>query len=250
MSLLTKLRKGEGPFWGRVKGLARKILTFHVPVNVVTRPLFSLLYQLHVGVREGLIWVLRFVWFEPLFRSQCAAVGSGFRMEHLPCIYGRGRIVLGDGVHLAGKSQFNFNNRFRSAPEVRVGDHSFIGHNCSLSAADSITIGKHCLLAGDVRVADFDGHPVDAKRRRAREPSPPEDIHPVVLGDDVWVGAGSIILKGVTIGDRSVVGAGSVVTRDVPADVVVTGNPARVVKHLAGKPEEPKCLNGRAALPV
>jgi acetyltransferase-like isoleucine patch superfamily enzyme len=58
-------------------------------------------------------------------------------------------------------------------------------------------------------------------------------MRPVVLGDDVWVGAGAVILKGVTVGDGAVVAARAVVTRDVPADTVVAGNPARVVKRLA-----------------
>jgi acetyltransferase-like isoleucine patch superfamily enzyme len=246
MSLVTKLRKGEGPFWSTLKKLARKVLTFHLPVNAVTRPFFSLLYLLHVGAREGLVWALRFFWFEPLFRTQCAAVGEGFRMEHLPCVYGNGQIIIGNNVHLAGKSGFNFGNRVHASPEVRIGDGSFIGHACSFSAAESITIGNHCLLAGSVRIADFDGHPVDASCRRAKEPAPREGIRPVVIGDDVWLGAESIILKGVTIGPRSIVGAGSVVTRDVPPDVVVAGNPARVVKHLADPPVGTNGHGGRA----
>jgi maltose O-acetyltransferase len=57
-------------------------------------------------------------------------------------------------------------------------------------------------------------------------------VLPVIIGDDVWIGHGAVILKGVTIGDRAVIGAGAVVTRGVPADTVVAGNPARVVKRL------------------
>ncbi len=242
MSIATRIRRGQGPVWGTLKRLARGVLGFHIPVVPVTRPLFALLYRLHVLVREGVLWALRFFWFEPLFRSQCAAVGRGFRLEHLPYITGSGRIVIGEQVFLAGKSSFTFSNRVHNAPELVVGDDTFIGHNCSISVAGSVRIGKHCLLAAGVRVSDFDGHPVDAERRRAKEPTPPEGIRPVVIGDDVWVGQDSIILKGVTIGDRSIIGAGAVVTRDVPADVVVGGNPARVVKHLAGEAPHPRPL--------
>ena len=92
-------------------------------------------------------------------------------------------------------------------------------------------IGKHCLLSGGVSVSDYDGHPTDAVLRRT-SPAPRESIEPVVIGDDVWIGAAARILKGVTIGDRSIVGAGAIVTKDVPPDVVVAGNPARVVKWL------------------
>ena len=83
-----------------------------------------------------------------------------------------------------------------------------------------------------VLIYDQDGHPLDAARRRAGEPSPPESVAPVTLGNDVWVGSGAVILKGVTVGDRAVVAARSVVTKDVPADSVVAGNPARVVLAL------------------
>ena len=233
MSIVVRIRKGEGPFWGALKGVARKALHAHIPVFALTKPLFGVLYGVHVGLREGLLWSLRFFWYEPLFRSRCAFVGEGFRMEKLPYLTGRGRIVLGDRVRLSGKSSFGFSNRLHADPELCVGDDTFIGHDCHFAVAASVRVGSHCLLAGRVRVADFDGHPLDAARRRAGEPTPPEGMRPVVIGDDVWIGTGAVILKGVTVGDRSVVGAGAVVTRDVPPDVVVAGNPARVVRRLA-----------------
>jgi len=70
-------------------------------------------------------------------------------------------------------------------------------------------------------------HPLDAVARRGEETA-----RPIVIGDDVWIGGGAIVLAGVTIGDRSVIGAGSVVTKDVPSDVVVVGNPAKIVRRL------------------
>ena len=84
MSLVAKIRRGEGPFWGSLKRIARRMLSFHIPVVGPTRPVFRLLYQLHVAIRELVIFALRFVWCEPLFRSQCESIGDGFRMEKLP----------------------------------------------------------------------------------------------------------------------------------------------------------------------
>lgn len=238
MGIGQKIREGRGPIWGSLKWCARKVLSFHIPVVGPTRPLFKLLYRLHVGLRETWIWGARFFWFEPLFRSQCESVGDGFQMEQLPYLQGSGRIVIGSMVRLSGKSNIGFSGRSGFKPELVIGDGAFIGHQCSFRIAQSVRIGSHCLLAGGVAVMDMDGHPLDATRRRNGEPTPPEGIAPVVIGDDVWIGAGATIVKGVTIGDRSIVAAGSVVTKNVPPDVVVAGNPARVVKNL-GEANEP-----------
>jgi acetyltransferase-like isoleucine patch superfamily enzyme len=233
MGISKKIREGRGPFWRTAKWSARRVLAFHIPVAGPARWLFHGLYQVHVGIRETFIWGARFFWYEPLFRSQCEAVGEDFQMEQLPYLTGSGRIVIGKNVRLSGKSSIAFGSRLGHRPEFVVGDGTFIGHQCSFRVARSVRIGRHCLLASGVSVLDMDGHPLDAARRRAGQPTPPEGIAPVAIGDDVWVGAGAMIMKGVTIGDRSVVAAGSVVTRDVPPDSVAAGNPARVVKSLA-----------------
>ena len=235
MGFVAKLRRGEGPFWGRLKSLLKALLTFHLPVNAVTRPLFRLLYRFHVTARELIAWALRFFWYEPLFRSQCESVGSGFRMEELPYIQGQGRIVIGNGVRLSGKSGITFGRRVdRHLPLLEIGDGTFVGHQCGFNIGSQIVLGRNCLLATNVLLYDQDGHPVDAAQRRAGMSSPKESIQPIAVGDDVWIGSGAIILKGVTIGDRSIVAARSVVTKSVPADTIVAGNPARPVGSTAG----------------
>lgn len=229
--LATKVREGQGS-WRPIKRAARGVLSFHVPVAGPTRALFRGAYRLHVAAAEFGRWALRFLWFEPLFRSQCAEVGSGFRMEQMPYIQGGGRIAIGKNVRLSGKPNIHFSARYGRPPELVIGDDTFIGHGCAFHIGRSIHIGRHCLLAGGVQVFDLDGHPLDAADRRAGTPTPASAVRPVEIGDDVWIGAGALVLKGVTIGPRSVVAARAVVTADVPADVVVAGNPARVVRHL------------------
>jgi carbonic anhydrase/acetyltransferase-like protein (isoleucine patch superfamily) len=232
MSWTVKLRRGEGPVAGRLKRAARAALTFHLPVNRLTRPVFDLLYRANVAGREGLQWAGRFFWNEPLFRSRCEAVGPGLWMEALPYITGDGRIVLGAGVRLSGKSSIGFGRTAPDPPELVIGDGTFVGHGCRFTVGRSVRVGRHCLLAAGVQVFDMDGHPLDAESRRAGHPTPPDQIAPVAIGDDAWVGAGAVILKGVTVGDRAVVAARAVVTRDVPTDAVVAGNPAKVVRML------------------
>ncbi len=232
MNVEMKLREGKGSIWGRVKRLARAALSWHIPVHPTTRPIFASLYRAHVLVREGCLWALRFFWFEPLFRSQCATVGRGLRMEQLPYLHGTGRITLGRGVRLSGKSSIGFCNHTSDRPELVIGDGSFVGHACSFGIAGSVRIGANCLLAGAVTIRDCDGHPVDAQRRMSGDRTTAEEIRPVVIEDGAWIGSGARILKGVRIGARSIVGAGAVVSRDVPPDCIVAGNPARIVKSL------------------
>jgi acetyltransferase-like isoleucine patch superfamily enzyme len=230
VALLLALRRGQGPFWGRMKSVAKAVMAWHVPVTPLNKPLLSRLYGLHMLCRDAMFMALRFVYFEPMFRSRCAMVGHRFRMEYLPFIEGQGQIHIGNDVRLSGKSDIGFGNRFADEPVLRIGDGTFIGHGCSFSTARSITLGQHCLIAGGVSIYDYDGHSYQAEERRLHLPFPAENCAPVVVGDDVWVGAKAVILKGVNIGNGAIVAAGSVVTKDVPAGAVVAGNPARVIK--------------------
>lgn len=109
---------------------------------------------------------------------------------------------------------------------IEIGDNVLISPGTRISASDDISIGHSVMMAHGVYITDSDWHGL--YDRTARDPAP----KPVRIGNNVWLGDRCTVLKGVTIGDNSVVGAGAVVSRDVPANVVVAGNPARVVKEL------------------
>jgi acetyltransferase-like isoleucine patch superfamily enzyme len=216
----------------RLKSIARRVMQYHLPVRGVTRIGYAALYRAHVGGRELLAWSLRFLWYEPLFRSQCEAIGDRFSMEQLPYIVGRGSLSIGDDVRLSGKPSFAFSSRHCADPLLTIGQGTFLGHQSAITVGRAVKIGSHCLVAGGVRISDFDGHPTGAAERRAGETCASDDVLPVGIGNDVWIGHGAMILKGVQIGDRAIIGARSVVTKDVPADTIVAGNPARIVKTL------------------
>lgn len=110
-----------------------------------------------------------------------------------------------------------------------------IGDDCGLSgvaicAAVGVTIGDRCLLGADVMIFDTDFHPHSPEGRRYAFPNWSIISRSVRIGDDVFIGARAIIQKGVSIGDGAIVAAGSVVTRNVPANSVVGGNPARLLQ--------------------
>ena len=117
---------------------------------------------------------------------------------------------------------------------VDYGSHIRIGARCfanfGLVALDvaPITIGDDVQIGPNVQLLT-PTHPVDPEPRRAKW----EAAEPITIGDNVWLGGGLIVLPGVTIGENTVVGAGAVVTRDLPANVVAVGHPARVVRPLA-----------------
>jgi len=108
---------------------------------------------------------------------------------------------------------------------ISIGDDVGVS-GCTISAATSITIGNHVLLGSGCLVTDSDAHPIDPDERRLRGGGL---SRPIVIEDDVFIGARAIILKGVTIGKGSVVGAGAVVAKSVPPYSIVVGNPAKVI---------------------
>ncbi len=110
---------------------------------------------------------------------------------------------------------------------ISIGARTFVNYNLAALDVAPITIGEDCLLGPNVQLLT-PTHPIDPRPRRDKL----EAARPITLGDNVWLGGGVIVCPGVTIGDNSVVGAGSVVTRDIPANVVAVGNPARVLREI------------------
>lgn len=110
---------------------------------------------------------------------------------------------------------------------IRIGDNVVVNFNCTVLDEARVTIGNRVLIGPNVSIYTA-CHPIDAAERSTFD----EWAEPVTIGDDVWIGGSATILPGVTIGERSIVGAGSVVTKDVPSDVAVAGNPAKIIKKL------------------
>ena len=111
---------------------------------------------------------------------------------------------------------------------IHLGRNVFFNFNCVVLDVCPVRIGDFTLFGPGVQILT-PLHPMDAQERRSREYGAP-----ITIGDDVWVGGGALILAGVNVGSRTVIGAGSVVTRDVPEDVFVAGNPARVIRVSPG----------------
>lgn len=140
---------------------------------------------------------------------------------------------IGEQSQIVGSIIFERNNA-----SISIGKRSFI--SSSLISAQEISIGDDVLIAWGSTIVDHNSHSISfSKRQRdtidwlcGNKDWTHVKIFPVNIGNKVWIGFNSIILKGVTIGEGAVVGAGSVVTKDVPAWAIVAGNPARVIREI------------------
>lgn len=112
---------------------------------------------------------------------------------------------------------------------IRVGARVFINQNCTFYALAEINIGDDVMIGPNVSLITSE-HPVAPSQRRASLLG-----RPITIEKGVWIAAGAIIIGGVTVGENSVVAAGSVVTRDVPANALVGGNPAKVIRSIEGE---------------
>jgi acetyltransferase-like isoleucine patch superfamily enzyme len=155
------------------------------------------------------------------------AIGQDFISNGRLKLGGPGRITIGDRCNAWARAESNVLLTFAPSAFIKIG-HNVRLNGAGLQAAAGITVGDDCIL-GSCTIVDTDHHPVGVDRRTSGEaPS----TAPVSIGRNVWVAGMAAVLKGVTIGDDSVVAFGAVVASDVPAGVVVAGNPARVVKNL------------------
>jgi maltose O-acetyltransferase len=111
--------------------------------------------------------------------------------------------------------------------QIHIGARTFINYGAVFLDVAMITIGEDVQVGPNVQFLTAT-HPVEAAARRAKW----ESAKPITIADNVWLGGGAIILPGISIGENTVVGAGAVVTKDLPANVIAVGNPARVIRPL------------------
>ncbi|HBC74044.1 MAG TPA: acetyltransferase [Candidatus Wallbacteria bacterium] len=146
------------------------------------------------------------------------------------------KIRIGDYTHIRGELLL-----FGHGGAIQIGDYCYVGENTKIWSGASIKIGDRVLISHNCNIFDNDTHPIDHAARHEQFKAIITTGHPgvinlndrpVVIENDVLIGANSTILKGVTIGCRSIIGAGSVVTGNIPADVIAAGNPARIIKKI------------------
>jgi acetyltransferase-like isoleucine patch superfamily enzyme len=134
----------------------------------------------------------------------------------------RGRVEFGRWVWIGHGTKIRCHEGV-----VSIGDKTVMGQECTISAYQRVSIGEQCILADRVMLIDFDHNVAEVERPVRVQGIYKRDVS---VGNNVWIGHGAQILRGVTVGDNAIVGAAAVVTKDVPANAVVGGVPARVLR--------------------
>jgi acetyltransferase-like isoleucine patch superfamily enzyme len=169
---------------------------------------------------------LRLAWLKLRFGRRLRTDGMAFVAPGVTFEIGRDAVV-----HLGRWSWIGHGSKIRAHEgEVRIGAKSVLGQEITISAFQHVSIGRECIVADRVMLIDFDHGVVEVERPVRQQGIYKRDVR---VGHNVWVGYGACFLRGVTVGDNSVIGTYAVVTRDVPANAVVGGVPARVLRMRA-----------------
>jgi acetyltransferase-like isoleucine patch superfamily enzyme len=147
-----------------------------------------------------------------------AFIGPGVKLQ----IGRKGRIELGRWSWLGHGTKIRCHEGL-----VSIGAKTVLGQECTISAYQHVSIGRECVIADRVMLIDFDHGMVEVERPIRLQGIYKRDVR---VGNNVWIGYGACILRGVTIGDNAVIGTSAVVTKDVPANAVVAGIPGRVIR--------------------
>jgi hypothetical protein len=225
--ITLKVKRKDGAAAAALHDAYRWLLRWNVPDAPLVRRLAKLAYLTHDAAVSGGELCASKLLYEPMVRARFATVGEGVHVTGLPFIVGHCRIHVGDGCTLSKIHVFS--GRFHDEPELVIGRGTVIGYQTAFTVNRRVVIGENVGIATHVSIADSDGHPVDLERRLRGAPMSRRDIHPVTIGDHVWLGRGAQVQKGVTIGRGAVVAAGSVVISDVPEGALAMGVPARVI---------------------
>jgi acetyltransferase-like isoleucine patch superfamily enzyme len=167
--------------------------------------------------------IVRFCWLKLRWRGRLQTDGLAFVLPGVTFEIGReGRVVLGRWSWIGHGTKVRAHEG-----EVLIGAKSVLGQECTISCFQHVAIGRECIVADRVMLIDFDHGVVEVDRPIRLQGIYKRDVN---VGNNVWLGYGACVLRGVTVGDNAVIGTSAVVTKNVPANAIVGGVPARVIR--------------------
>ncbi|SEH10368.1 acyltransferase [Thermoleophilum album] len=172
--------------------------------------------------RYGVL-LARLLWLKLRYRGRLVTDGIAFVERGVELEIGRrARVELGRWSWIGRRSKIRCHEGV-----VRIGAKTVLGQECTISAYQHVSIGRECVIADRVMLIDFDHCMAEVERPIREQGIYKRDVR---VGHNVWMGYGACVLRGATVGDNSVLGTYAVVTRDVPANAVAVGVPARVIR--------------------
>jgi acetyltransferase-like isoleucine patch superfamily enzyme len=178
----------------------------------------------HGMLNRKYAWLaLRWAWLKLRWRGRLQTDGLCFVGPGVKFEIGRGAVVrLGRWCWIGHGSKIRAHEG-----EVEIGAKTVLGQECTISSFQHVSIGRECVVADRVMLIDFDHGVVETERPIRLQGIYKRDVD---VGSNCWIGYGACILRGVTVGDNAIVGTSTVVTKDVPANAVVGGVPARILR--------------------
>ncbi|WP_207423409.1 acyltransferase [Desertivirga brevis] len=152
-------------------------------------------------------------------------IGDRARLGRIICEWPK-QVEIGEECLIQDEVLFQVADPFAPGPSITIGHRAFIGRRCEFNCSSRITVGNDCMIASYTILVDA-GHGTIKGYTMTSQPVLTGEIN---IGDDVWIGAGCVILKGVSIGRGSVIGAGSVVNKSIPEYQIWAGTPARFIR--------------------
>jgi acetyltransferase-like isoleucine patch superfamily enzyme len=167
--------------------------------------------------------VARWAWLKLRWRGRLQTDGLCFVCRGVTFEIGRdARVVLGRWSWLGHGTKVRAHEG-----EIAIGAKTVLGQECTISAYQHVSIGRECIVADRVMLIDFDHGVVEVERPIRLQGIYKRDVR---VGNNVWLGYGACILRGVTVGDNAVIGTNAVVAKDVPENAVAGGVPAKVIR--------------------
>lgn len=224
---ILKIKRKQSPFYSFLYRLGWMYYGFNMPyIKLIHLPL----YYIDSVAKSVLERMMDVFWRGPLFKARCEQVGKNLRLPNeIPLINGSNlKIYVGNNVTI-GRVTFSSSKIFDEAV-LRIGSNTSINYGTNISITKEVIIGDNCMISGWCLIMDSDDHPISPLKRLKKLSVEKEEVSPVIIGNNVWIGAYSAVLKGVTIGNNSIIGTHSVVTEDVPPNCLYAGVPAKLVK--------------------
>ncbi|MBP1617531.1 MAG: putative acetyltransferase [Bacteroidetes bacterium] len=163
-------------------------------------------------------------------------IGKGFRVEYPLRLLGGKDISIGNYFNAFGRLRleaFDNHNGYKFSPEIIIGNNVSLNFDCHIGCINRIKIGDNVLIASRVSILDH-SHGEISSEALGIPPSKRKIVSkgPIIIEDNVWIGEGAVILPNVIIGKNTIIGANSVVTKSFPANSVIGGIPAKLIKQL------------------